>query len=625
MPYTGLDQIEYPHDLKKLEKNELPLVCKDLRQFIINVLSKNSGHLGANLGVVELTVALHYVFDTPNDVIVWDVGHQAYGHKILTGRKNKFHTNRKLGGISGFPSMDESEYDSFGVGHSSTSISAAMGIAKAYALKGEKDKHVVAVIGDGSMTGGMAFEALNNAKSTNTNLLIILNDNEMAIDPNVGALKEYLARITTSGTYNKLKNNVWRSLNYIRPLRRTIQKIERGLKSMLLKQGNLFGSLGIRYFGPVDGHDIVKLTKILSAMRDIPGPRLLHISTTKGKGYVFAEEDKTRFHAPGVFNIETGEKEDCGSGSDIPVHTVFGKTLCELADKNDKILAITPAMGTGSGLSEFKERFPERFFDVGIAEQHAVTYAAGLASRGMLPFCCIYSSFMQRAYDQAIHDVILQNHPVVLCIDRAGLVGEDGATHQGAYDMSAFRCIPGVTIAAPMDAQELRNMMYSASVKADGPIIIRYAKGYTDKSVCESEFCTVEKGKGRKLRDGKDVAIVSLGAAGINVARACDILFDKGLSAAHYDMRFLKPLDMDMIREICLQFRYVATVEDGSVKGGFGSAFLEAMHEMDCPVNVRCFGIPDRFIAHSTQDEQYHECGIDPESISDNIIKQVRG
>ena len=625
MQYTWLDKIEYPDDLKTLEINKLPLVCNDLRQFIIDVLSKNSGHLGASLGVVELTVALHYVFNLPQDDIVWDVGHQAYGHKILTGRKSKFHTNRKWGGISGFPSMDESKYDSFGAGHSSTSISAAMGIAKAYALKGEKDRHIIAVIGDGSMTGGMAFEALNNAKVTDTNLLVILNDNEMAIDPNVGALKEYFTKITTSGTYNKLKNNVWRSLSYIRPLRRIIQKMETGLKSMLLKQGNLFGSLGIRYFGPVDGHDVVKLTKILSAMRDISGPRLLHVHTIKGKGYTFAEEDQTRFHAPGVFNIETGEKETCDTGDNIPIHFVFGKTLCDLADKNDKILAITPAMGTGSGLYEFKEKFPERFFDVGIAEQHAVTYAAGLASRGMLPFCCIYSSFMQRAYDQAIHDVILQKHPVVLCIDRAGLVGEDGATHQGAYDMSAFRCIPGVTIAAPMDALELRNMMYTASVKADGPFIIRYAKGYADKSVCQSSFDLIEKGRGRKLRDGKDIAVVSLGAAGINASKACDILYDKGLAPAHYDMRFLKPFDMDMIREICSEYRYVVTVEDGSVKGGFGSAFLEAMHEMDCPVNVRCFGIPDKFIAHGTQDEQYRECGIDPESIAENIIKYKRG
>ena len=625
MQYTWLDPIEFPEDLRKLPVESLPLVCQDLRQFIIDATSKNSGHLGANLGVVELTVALHYVLNTPYDEIVWDVGHQAYGHKILTGRKKLFYTNRKKGGLSGFPSMKESRYDSFGTGHSSTSVSAALGLAKAAALKGEQNRQVVAVMGDGSLTGGMVFEALNNAASSKTNLLIILNDNEMAIDPNVGGMRAYLTHFSASRTYNRMKADVWNSLRYARWLRTGLQKLENAAKSVLYRQGNLFEALGIRYFGPIDGHDVVALTRLLRNITNIPGPKLLHIRTIKGKGYKFAEDEQIKFHAPGLFNKETGKAvECCGNGEDSAMQDIFGKTLCQLAEKNSKILAITPAMGTGSGLIPFKNRFPDRFFDVGIAEPHAVTFAAGLAARGLTPFCCIYSSFLQRSYDQVIHDVALQKLPVVLCVDRAGLVGEDGSTHQGAYDLASLRCIPHLTLAAPMDGSELRKMMYTAQLNPDGPFVIRYPKAKSLRCVCEEPFTEVAVGRGRKLRDGGTVAFVTLGQAGLFAAAAADILAQRGLKVAHYDMRFLKPLDTELVAEICSSHSLIAAVEEGSVMGGFASAFIETMHRLDCVVKIKSFGIPDRYIAHGTQQEQLAECGIDAESLAAGVEAWLR-
>ncbi len=625
MQYTWLDAIEYPDDLRKLPTESLPMVCQDLRQFIIDATSKNSGHLGANLGVVELTVALHYEFNTPYDEIVWDVGHQAYGHKILTGRKSRFHTNRKKGGISGFPSMKESPYDAFGTGHSSTSVSAALGLAKAALLKGEHNRQVVAVMGDGSLTGGMVFEALNNAASSKTNLLIILNDNEMSIDPNVGGMRAYLTHFSTSRTYNRMKADVWNSLRYARGLRKWLQKLENAAKSVLYRQGNLFEALGIRYFGPIDGHDVVALTRILHNIKNIPGPKLLHIRTMKGKGYKFAEDQQIKFHAPGLFDKSTGKAvECCGNGDTIAMQDIFGRTLCELARTNEKILAITPAMGTGSGLTLFKERFPDRFFDVGIAEPHAVTFAAGLAARGLTPFCCIYSSFLQRSYDQVIHDVALQNLPVILCVDRAGLVGEDGSTHQGAFDLAAFRCIPQLTIAAPMDASELRNMIYTAQLRPNGPFLIRYPKAKSQKCVCEEPFEEIAVGKGRKLADGGEVAFVTLGQAGIQAAAAIRILAEKGIRAAHYDMRFLKPLHLEMVQQICTNHSLIAAVEEGAIMGGFASAFVEAMHKLDCVVKIKSFGIPDQFIAHATQQEQLEACGLDGQSLASAVEGWVK-
>ena len=615
-----IDEINYPSDLKNLTMEEMVELSAQLRQFIIDATSHNPGHLGANLGVVELTVALHYVFDTPKDKIVWDVGHQAYAHKILTGRKGLFHTNRKLGGLSGFPNLTESEYDAFGVGHSSTSISSAFGIATASKLLGE-NRQVVAVIGDGSLTGGMAFEALNHAGAEQTNMLVILNDNKIAIDPNVGALKEYLMDITTSYTYNKIKKEVWDIMGKHTRSRRLVQQLERGIKAVLMKQGNLFQALGFRYFGPVDGHDINYLTHILQDMKRIDGPKLLHVLTTKGKGYAFAEQDQTRWHAPGLFNKETGEIIRVSTSQSQPptFQEVFGHTLTQLAEMNDRIVGITPAMSTGCSMHHLMKRFPDRFFDVGIAEQHAVTFSAGLAVNNLVPFCNIYSSFLQRGYDQIIHDVALQRLPVILCIDRAGLVGEDGATHHGAYDLAYLRCIPNVIISAPMDEIELRNLMFTAQAENIGPFAIRYPKGKGVTIDWEKPFQIIPVGKSRIICEGNDIAIVSIGTAGNMVVEACQMLKDEGIHAAHFDMRFLKPLDEELLHNVCRKYKQIITVEDGTVTGGLGSAVLEFVNDHDYSVQIKRLGIPDQFIAHGTMQELYRECGYDPEGIADSV------
>jgi 1-deoxy-D-xylulose-5-phosphate synthase len=621
-----LNQIQFPGDLKKLKPEDLEQLSAELRRFIVDMVSTNSGHLGANLGVVELTVALHYIYNTPYDQIIWDVGHQAYGHKILTGRKDVFHTNRKYKGISGFPNMRESEYDAFGVGHSSTSISAALGIAIASQIKGEKDRKVVAIIGDGSLTGGMAFEGLNNAGSSKADLLVILNDNNMAIDPNVGALQSYLLDITTSKAYNKVKADVWNMLDWIRPTRRAMQKVQIALKSALLKHSNLFESLNFRYFGPVDGHDVKHLAKVLADLKNIPGPKLLHVITTKGKGYKYAEENQTVFHAPGLFNKDTGEiiKVVTDVPQPLKFQEVFGKTLVELGEMNPKIVAITPAMVSGSSLKYFFERFPERSFDVGIAEQHAVTFSAGLAAQGMVPFCNIYSSFMQRAFDQVIHDVALQKLHVVFCLDRAGLVGEDGATHHGAYDFAYMHSIPNVILSAPMDEEELRNLMYTAQIENSGPFVIRYPKGQGVMTDWHKPYKQLPVGKGRLLQEGNDLAIITLGTAGNFAEEACKILLKGGITVTHVDMRFLRPLDTDLLHKMFKKFKTIITVEDGTVNGGLGSAILGFMADNGYSACVKRLGIPDRFVEQGSQSQLYRECGYDTQGIVDAVKSLVK-
>ncbi|MBI9055883.1 MAG: 1-deoxy-D-xylulose-5-phosphate synthase [Bacteroidales bacterium] len=620
-----LNKIIFPEDLKKLDLTELPKVSEELRQFIIDIVSTNPGHFGASLGVVELTVALHYVFDTPRDKIVWDVGHQAYGHKILTGRREDFHTNRKYHGLSGFPKPSESEYDAFGVGHSSTSISAALGIARAAVFKKEDNKQVVAVIGDGSMTAGLAFEGLNHAGIENTNLLVILNDNNMAIDPNVGALKEYLLDITTSKTYNKLKNDVWNLLGHLNKLghnyRKLAQQIDNAVKSFLLKQSNLFEALNFRYFGPVDGHDVVYLAKILNDLKDIKGPKLLHVVTQKGKGFKQAELNQTTWHAPGKFDKETGEILKIKSDKIVPLkyQEVFGHTIVELAKQNENIVGITPAMPTGCSLNIMMKEMPERTFDVGIAEQHAVTFSAGLAIEGMLPFCNIYSSFMQRAYDQVIHDVALQNLNVVLCLDRGGLVGEDGATHHGVYDLAYFRSIPNMIVSAPMNEEELRNLMYTAQLKNHGPFSIRYPRGKGVMPEWKTEFKEITIGKGRLIKEGTDIAILSIGHVGNFVKEASKELSKKRISVAHYDMRFVKPIDEELLHEVGKNFKRIITIEDGTIIGGFGSAVLEFMSDNGYNPIVKRLGVPDKFIDHGTPQELHKECGFDVEGIIETV------
>jgi 1-deoxy-D-xylulose-5-phosphate synthase len=620
-----LDKIQYPSDLRKLSEIDLPKVCDDLRQFIIDEVCSNPGHLGASLGVVELTVALHYIFNTPDDRIIWDVGHQAYGHKILTGRKELFHTNRKYNGISGFPRMSESAYDAFGTGHSSTSISAALGMAAASKLKGEENKQVIAVIGDGSLTGGMAFEGLNNAGNLKTNLLVILNDNNMAIDPNVGALNEYLVNITTSKTYNRFKTDVWNMLGKLHTLgpkaQKMAQKLEYGMKSTLLQQGNLFESLKFRYFGPVDGHDIKHLTQVLKDLKDIPGPKILHCLTTKGKGYKYAEENQTVWHAPGVFNKDTGEIIKIKSDKPRPpkYQDVFGHTLLELARENKKIVGITPAMPTGCSMNIMMEEMPGRVFDVGIAEQHAVTFAAGLAAEGLIPYCNIYSSFMQRAYDQIIHDVALQNLQVILCLDRGGLVGEDGATHHGVFDLAYLRSIPNIIVSAPMNEEELRNLMYSAQIKNHGTFAIRYPRGSGVMDDWKQPFTEIVPGKGRMVSDGVGIAILSIGHVGNFVQEALKLLNENSPKPAHFDMRFVKPLDKDLLHDVFNKFNKIITVEDGVISGGFGSAVLEFMAENKFQAEVVRLGVPDRFIEHGTPAELHRECGFDAESIARHI------
>lgn len=621
-----LENIDYPSDLRKLKEADLPKVCEELREFIIYQASSNPGHLGASLGVVDLTVALHYAYNTPYDQLIWDVGHQAYGHKILTGRRKLFHTNRIYKGISGFPNMSESEYDSFGVGHSSTSISAALGISTASKIKGEKNRKVVAIIGDGSMTGGMAFEGLNNAGGTDADLLVILNDNNMSIDPNVGGLSRYFVQMQTSKAYNRLKTGIWHLLKGFKKVGRKtlslLRKHQHAVKSIVFDESNLFESFGFRYFGPVDGHDVNQLIQIFEHLREIPGPKLLHVVTTKGKGFIPAELDATRWHAaPGKFDIMTGEVYDDPASKDEPpkYQTVFGKTLLDLAVKNEKILGVTPAMPTGCSMNLMMEQFPERTFDVGIAEPHAVTFAAGLAASGFIPFVNIYSSFMQRSYDQIIHDVALQRLNVVFCMDRAGLVGADGATHHGVFDLAFMRQIPNMTVSAPMDEIELRNLMFTAQLPDQGPFSIRYPRGNGIHLNWECDYEKIPIGKGRKITNGKDIAILSIGHPGNFVVNACHLLAIENIFVAHYDMRFVKPLDYKLLDEVSANFDHLITVEDGIVAGGFGSAVMEYFSSVGININVTRMGVPDYFIEHGSQSQLQKECGFDMESICETV------
>lgn len=631
-PY--LEQINVPSDLReKFGIDDLPHVSADVRQYIIDVISEiGNSHFGASLGVVELTVALHYVFNTPEDQLVWDVGHQAYGHKILTGRKETFPTNRTKGGMSGFPKRSESEYDTFGVGHSSTSISAALGMAVANRYKGETDRQHIAVIGDGAMTAGLAFEGMNHAGfEDDANLLIILNDNCMSIDANVGALREYLTDITTSHTYNKVKDEVWNLLGKISkfgPDAQTVaSKISTALKGSLLKQSNMFESLNFRYFGPIDGHDVIGMAKVMEDLKDIPGPKILHCITRKGAGYKFSEEgNPTQWHAPGVFNKDTGEIVKVVPKSPQPpkYQDVFGHTIVELAEKNDKIMGITPAMPSGSSLTYMMEAMPDRSFDVGIAEQHAVTFSAGLATQGMVPFCNIYSSFMQRAYDQVLHDVALQNLNVVFCLDRAGLVGADGATHHGAYDIAYMRCVPNLIVSAPMDESELRNLMFTAQQENMGPFSIRYPRGSGVMTEWKTKMKKVKVGTGRKVTSGNDVAILTIGHPGNFAQKAIEDLKGSGASIAHYDMRFVKPIDEIMLHEVFTKFDKVITVEDGCLMGGFGSAVIEFMADQKYNAEIVRLGIPDEYIQHGTQKELWAECGYDTNAIVATVKEMLQ-
>lgn len=628
-----LQQISIPDDLRsKFQVSDLPQVSEELRDFIVDVISEiGNSHFGASLGVVELTVAIHYVFNTPKDQLVWDVGHQAYGHKILTGRRNIFHTNRLKGGLSGFPKRSESEYDTFGVGHSSTSISAALGMSIANKYLNNKDVQHIAVIGDGAMTAGLAFEGLNHAGfNKDTNLLVILNDNCMSIDPNVGALKDYLTDITTSQTYNKVKEEVWKMLGVISnfgPDAQTIaSKVSHALKSTLLKQSNLFESLNFRYFGPVDGHDVIGMVKVLEDLKNIPGPKILHCITKKGAGYKFSEEgNPTKWHAPGVFNKETGEiVKIMPSSPEAPRYQdVFGHTIVELAELNDKIMGVTPAMPSGSSLNIMMKAMPDRSFDVGIAEQHAVTFSAGLATQGLIPFCNIYSSFMQRAYDQVLHDVALQNLNVVFCLDRGGLVGADGATHHGAYDLAYMRCIPNMIVSAPMDEEELRNLMYTSQLENKGPFSIRYPRGNGVMLNWKTPFREIKIGTGRKLKNGDDIAILSIGHPGNFVQEMIELVKDSNLSIAHYDMRFVKPLDQLMLHEVFSKFKKVITIEDGCLQGGFGSAILEFMVDQGYQSEVVRLGIPDEYIHQGTQKELWADCGFDTKAILQTVEKML--
>jgi 1-deoxy-D-xylulose-5-phosphate synthase len=617
-----IPHINSPSDLRKLPETQLKAFCEELRQTIIDQVSVNGGHFGASLGVVELTTALHYVFNTPTDQLVWDVGHQAYGHKILTGRKDVFHTNRIYKGISGFPKRSESEFDTFGVGHSSTSISAALGMAVASQYKGDTNRQHIAVIGDGAMTAGMAFEAMNHAGVSGANLLVILNDNCMSIDPNVGALKEYLTDITTSHTYNKVREDVWKLLGLVSKFgpnaQEIVKKVEKSLKGALLKQSNLFEALNFRYFGPVDGHDVDHLVKVLSDLKDIPGPKILHCLTVKGKGYALAELDQTKWHAPGLFDKITGEIKKSTSTTPQPpkYQDVFGNTLLEMAQANEKIMGVTPAMPSGSSLNIMMKSMPDRAFDVGIAEQHAVTFSAGLATQGLIPFCNIYSSFMQRAYDQVLHDVALQNLNVVFCLDRAGLAGADGPTHHGAYDIAYMRCIPKMTIAAPMNEQELRNLMFTASQDNMGAFTIRYPRGNGVMVDWKTPLEILPVGVGRKIKEGEKVAILTLGHPGNFAVEACEQLAKENIFPAHYDLRFAKPLDEKMLREVFENYTHIITVEDGCLQGGVGSAVLEFMADHQLNAIVKRLGIPDQYIEHGEQPELWKECGYDADAIA---------
>ncbi|NDC77482.1 MAG: 1-deoxy-D-xylulose-5-phosphate synthase [Chitinophagia bacterium] len=625
-PGPLLQQILLPEDLRRMHRDNLGQVSDELRQYIIDVVSVHGGHFGASLGVVELTVALHYVYNTPYDQLVWDVGHQAYGHKILTGRRERFTSNRKYNGLSGFPKRSESEYDTFGVGHSSTSISAALGMAMAAKHKGENDRKSIAVIGDGAMTAGMAFEAMNHAGVSDSDVLIILNDNCMSIDPNVGALKEYLTDISTSHTYNRLKDDIWKALGRL-PIgshftREMASKLEHSIKGFINKSSNLFEAMKLRYFGPIDGHNITKLVDTLQDLRDIPGPKILHIVTTKGKGYSLAEKDQTKWHAPGLFDKVTGEifKKSYDTPQPPKYQDVFGHTIIELAERNDRIFGITPAMPSGSSLKFMMDKMPQRAIDVGICEQHAVTLSAGMATQGLRVFCNIYSSFMQRAFDQVVHDVAIQKLPVVLCLDRAGLVGEDGPTHHGAYDIAYFRCIPNMIISAPMNEAELRNLMYTAQLETTNlPMVIRYPRGEGVMPEWKTEMTEIPIGKGRRLREGRDIAILSIGHPGNFAAAAIRALRAEGIEPGHYDMRFVKPLDTDLLHEVFSRYRKVVTVEDGTVTGGFGSAILEFMAENGYKADVRILGIPDRIVEHGSPKELHRECGYDAQGIAEAV------
>jgi len=619
-----LNTIEFPSDLRKLKIDDLPQICSELREFIIDELAENPGHLGANLGVVELTVALHYVLNTPEDQLVWDVGHQAYGHKILTGRRKVFSTNRKFKGISGFPNPEESQYDSFIAGHASNSISAALGLSIASKING--DNHLVAaVIGDGAMSGGLAFEGLNNASVHPNDLLIILNDNHMSIDRNVGGMSEYLVKITTSKGYNHLR---WKTFLLLKKTgiindqrKGKILRFGNSLKALLTNQHNLFEGLNIRYFGPVDGHDVKKLVKVLRDIKGMKGPKILHVCTVKGKGFEPAEKDATEWHAPGKFNKDTGERIAKSNAKDLPLkfQDVFGHTLVELAENNPKIVGITPAMPTGCSMNLMMEHFPDRSFDVGIAEGHAVTFSAGLAKNGLLPFCNIYSSFAQRAYDNIIHDVALQKLPVVLCLDRAGLVGEDGPTHHGAFDLAYLRCIPNIIISSPIDEHELRNLMFTAQTLKEGPFVIRYPRGLGFSRNWKNKMELLTVGKGECLIEGNDLAVLTIGPIGKTTSDVVTRLNDEGLSVALYNMRFVKPLDKDLLQKIGEKFKKIITIENGVLNGGMGSAVLEYYSEKDISIEVRRLGLPDKFVEHGSVPELHHLCGIDKESIEKNI------
>jgi 1-deoxy-D-xylulose-5-phosphate synthase len=630
-PGKLLARINSPDDVKKLEQAELVQLCDELRHFIIDNVSVYGGHFGASLGVVELTVALHYVFNTPYDQLVWDVGHQAYGHKILTGRRDTFHTNRLYNGLSGFPKRSESEYDAFGVGHSSTSVSAALGMAVASKYKNDDKRQHIAVIGDGALTGGMAFEGLNHAGVSDTNVLIILNDNCMSIDPNVGALKDYLTDITTSRTYNRLKDEVWNWLGKLSSFGKSAQeivsKVENGIKSTLLSQSNLFESLNLRYFGPVDGHDVDHLVTILNDLKNIKGPKILHCVTVKGKGYGPAEKgNATTWHAPGTFDKITGEIHK--KVVDVPqppkYQDVFGHTMVELAKMNDKIVGITPAMPSGSSMNIMMKEMPDRAFDVGIAEQHAVTFSAGLATQGLIPYCNIYSSFMQRAYDQVVHDVCIQNLPVNFCLDRAGFAGADGPTHHGAYDVAYFRCLPNMIVSAPMNESELRNLMYTAQLPRKGQAFsIRYPRGQGVMSHWRTAMEEIKIGTGRKIRSGSDLAILSLGHVGNYAVEVCELFAKQNINIAHYDMRFAKPLDEKLLHEIFSTFRKVITIEDGCVQGGFGSAVLEFMADNNYAVEVKRLGIPDLVVEHGEQSELHREAGFDQAGLEKAVVAML--
>ncbi len=620
---TLLKTINSPADLRALNREQLQQVADELRHYIIDVVSLHGGHFGASLGVVELTVALHYVFNTPYDQLVWDVGHQAYGHKILTGRRDIFSTNRKYKGLSGFPKRGESEYDTFGVGHSSTSISAALGMAMAARYKGEKDRKAVAVIGDGALTAGLAFEGMNHAGVADADMLIVLNDNCMSIDPNVGALKEYLTDITTSQTYNKLKDDIWKALGKL-PVgghfsREMASKIEHSIKSFVSKSSNLFEALKLRYFGPIDGHNMTKLVDTLNDLKNIPGPKLLHIITVKGKGYSLAESDQTKWHAPGLFDKITGEiyKKKFETIQPPKYQDVFGHSIIELAEMNKKIFGITPAMPSGSSLKFMMEKMPDRAFDVGICEQHAVTLSAGMATQGMRPFCNIYSSFMQRAYDQVIHDVAIQDLPVIFCLDRAGLVGEDGPTHHGAYDIPYMRCVPNMIVSAPMNESELRNLMYTAQLDSTThPFVIRYPRGEGVMPEWRTPFQEIEIGKGRRIKSGEDIAILSYGHPGNFAQTAIRELRTEGIDPAHYDMRFVKPLDEELLHEVFAQYKKIITVEDGTLIGGFGSAIVEFMSSHGYYAEIKMLGIPDKIIEHGSLKELQAEAGFNAEAIA---------